>query len=196
MITRRLLYYCSVTFSVICFKFTKKDAFAFARQVRSPAPPYAFPDYPVTAHERRLAGQNAFPDYPMATEVDMRGRRKTKLGGGGAFQHQSQFQSQTQYMGGHDVPVPVPVPDQEHSPMSVGDITPQIARTQPPYIKNEYVVTTEAEFTCPRGYNFDGSKCSKYDQIESRLGCRQGWKYENEKCVGVDTRHPEARESG
>ena len=93
------------------------------------------------------------------------------------------------------VPLPVPIPypsPQEPSPLPQAPVQPlppipnyPPATGKPKYIKNETVVTTNAQMTCADAFILDGNACVKYDKKPSKLGCKDGWGFRNGACVGA-----------
>eukprot|EP00921_Rhytidocystis_pertsovi_P019281 GHVQ01030546.1.p1 GENE.GHVQ01030546.1~~GHVQ01030546.1.p1 ORF type:complete len:888 (+),score=90.86 GHVQ01030546.1:540-3203(+) len=97
-------------------------------------------------------------------------------------------------------PVPVPVPhmmseeddvrdsekSQEHHHYHHNVPSSNGQKPKPDYVKDEIVMTAEAEFKCHSGFLLQGGRCVQYDQKPTKLGCRKGWKFRNGVCTGVD----------
>lgn len=143
-----------------------------------------------TSHvARRELGHNkgfpnkGFPDYPMM-------QKSYKKGFFGLY---PQTQAPPPMMAPPmmpPAPPPAPPPQPEYyAPPSRSTNPP--SRSVPEYRKDEYVITTDADFTCPSGFNLAGSKCVKQDVQESMLGCREGWRFDEGVCYGVDAKVPE-----
>eukprot|EP01071_Lankesteria_metandrocarpae_P001880 Lankesteria_metandrocarpae@DN1943_c0_g1_i3.p1 len=68
---------------------------------------------------------------------------------------------------------------------------PQNFPEPPQHFRRQIVVTSAASITCPTGFNQAGDVCVRFDHLPSRLGCLEGWRFEEDKCLGVESSIPE-----
>lgn len=62
---------------------------------------------------------------------------------------------------------------------------------KPSYNEEEYVLKAEPTYTCPTGFLMIDRHCKREESSPAKLGCREGWRYSEGVCQGVEAGSPE-----
>lgn len=94
----------------------------------------------------------------------------------------------------YPVPVHMPPSSSSHAPPSksmnqhLADMPSD--HVTPKYRRREKVITTDVTWVCPDHFAMAGDECLRYDQKPTKLGCRDGWAFDDYSCKGANVVPP------